>query len=145
MWGRRLAYALIVMAASLGVAGAALGDFSLTWWTVDAGGATGTTGGPYELGGTIGQTDTSPFAMTGGTFELTGGFWTCAAVATPIAGDCDGDGDVDVADFEAFVGCMAGPLGGLAPQCICADIDADGDADMDDFAPFQRAFTGQIP
>src|SRR3990170_6278085 len=51
------------------------GGFELSWSTVDGGGGT-STGGGYELSGTIGQPDASSFAMpmTGGSFELVGGF-----------------------------------------------------------------------
>jgi hypothetical protein len=49
------------------------GDYDLTWSTVDGGGYTFSTGGGYELGGTIGQPDAG--AMTGGGFTLGGGFW----------------------------------------------------------------------
>ena len=70
----------IALGGVLLLAGAASADdFVIDWWTVDGGGpgAPGwTTGGDFELGGTIGQPDaqTSP-VMTGGGFELVGGFW----------------------------------------------------------------------
>lgn len=51
-------------------------DFDLSWHTFDGGGETYTTGGAFELGGTIGQPDASATVMTGGDFTLTGGFWT---------------------------------------------------------------------
>jgi hypothetical protein len=49
------------------------GDYDLTWWTVDGGGATFSQGGDYSLGGTIGQPDAG--AMSGGDYTLSGGFW----------------------------------------------------------------------
>ncbi len=33
------------------------GGFGLSWWTADGGGATFSTGGGYQLGGTVGQPD----------------------------------------------------------------------------------------
>lgn len=60
------------------------GGYDLTWSTVDCGGATFSTGGGYELGGTVGQSDAGEFS--GGAYEMTGGFWfgvsgfPCAAV-----------------------------------------------------------------
>ena len=54
-------------------------DYDLTWWTVDAGGHTFSTGGGYTLGGTIGQPDAG--ALTGGDYTLGGGFWRGGAVA----------------------------------------------------------------
>jgi len=63
--------------------------------------------------------------------------------------DADGDGDVDLADHAAFVGCMAGAgsapnAGSLsAQQCLDAfDADVDGDVDLADEARMQRVFTG---
>ena len=50
------------------------GGYDLTWNTVDGGGAMNATGGPYTLGGTIGQPDAGT-ALTGGEFTLVGGFW----------------------------------------------------------------------
>ena len=52
--------------------------------------------------------------------------------------DFDLDGDVDAADLEAFLGCMAGPAAQVLPECAPAD----GDADLADFASIQIAFTG---
>lgn len=65
----------------LALAGAGLllqaGDFTLDWWTVDAGGGT-STGGVYAVRGTIGQPDAGTLA--GGDYPLTGGFWSILAV-----------------------------------------------------------------
>jgi hypothetical protein len=80
--------------------------------------------------------------MSGGSFELVGGFWGAATTAG-IPGDCDLDGDVDLDDFVDFAGCLAGPAGGLIdPACACLDLNANGDVDLADFAEFQVAFTG---
>jgi hypothetical protein len=48
------------------------GEYDLTWSTIDGGGGR-SSGGPYELVGTIGQTDAAYSA--GGNYELLGGFW----------------------------------------------------------------------
>jgi hypothetical protein len=47
--------------------------YDLTWWTVDGGGATSSTGGSYRLGGTIGQPDAGTIAAE--SYVLQGGFW----------------------------------------------------------------------
>ncbi|MCH7527481.1 MAG: hypothetical protein IID39_08595 [Planctomycetes bacterium] len=57
-------------------------------------------------------------------------------------GDFDGDGDVDLDDFERFLTCVTGPDGGVLPDCDPGDFDTDNDVDFTDFAAFQRAFTG---
>ncbi|HET9496461.1 MAG TPA: S-layer homology domain-containing protein, partial [Chloroflexia bacterium] len=60
------------------------GGFDLSWATVDGGGGTFSTGGPYSLGGTIGQPDAG--TMSGGNFSLDGGFWGAAGnPPTPTA------------------------------------------------------------
>ena len=51
----------------------ALAGYDLSWWTVDGGGGTFSTGGDYTLGGTIGQPDAG--ALTAGEYTLSGGFW----------------------------------------------------------------------
>jgi hypothetical protein len=53
--------------------------YDLSWWTVDGGGHTFSSGGNYELGGTIGQPDAG--VLTGGDYTLGGGFWGGGAVA----------------------------------------------------------------
>ena len=65
------------------VGAAAYADYSIDWSKIAGGGGTGT-GGVYAVSGTIGQPDASG-ALTGGTFSLTGGFWSLSAVQTPGA------------------------------------------------------------
>ena len=57
-------------------------------------------------------------------------------------GDCDDDGDVDLADFLIFQTCYTGPGGPLTPGCECVDFDGDDDVDLQDFLAFQTAYTG---
>jgi len=79
---------LILMVASaiaLGLLGAVAyaqvgGGFDLSWNTVDGGGGTFSTGGPYSVGGTIGQPDAG--SMQNGQWSVQGGFWA-AALSTP--------------------------------------------------------------
>ena len=52
--------------------------YSIDWYKVAGGGGT-STNGQYSLSGTIGQQDAST-AMTGGTYSLTGGFWSLIAL-----------------------------------------------------------------
>lgn len=47
-------------------------DYNLSWSTIDGGGGT-SSGGPYQLVGTIDQPDAA--WSSGGDFELLGGFW----------------------------------------------------------------------
>jgi uncharacterized membrane protein len=61
---------LILFTAS---AALAAGGYDLSWWTVDGGGATFSTGSSYSLGASIGQPDAG--TSSGGTYTLVGGFW----------------------------------------------------------------------
>ena len=60
------------------------------------------------------------------------------SAAIPRPADMNGDGDVDAADFEAFLPCMAKLPGRLGAACIPADLDGDSDVDLIDFGLFQR-------
>jgi hypothetical protein len=62
--------ACMLLVAGIGLA---QGDYDLSWWTVDAGGRTFSTGGGYTLGSTIGQPDAN--VLHGGDYTLAGGFW----------------------------------------------------------------------
>jgi len=53
--------------------------YDLSWWTVDGGGGTFSTGGGYELGGTVGQPDAGPHVD--GAYTLSGGFWVSGLAA----------------------------------------------------------------
>ena len=59
-------------------------SYSVDWYKISGGGGT-STGGTYQVSGTIGQPDASG-AMTGGNYSLTGGFWALISVVqTPGA------------------------------------------------------------
>lgn len=48
----------------------------------------------------------------------------------PPYGDFDGDGDVTLADYATFAGCMQGPGVTVVGDCLEADADADNDVDL---------------
>ena len=132
----------IVATAACLVASAWSGEpeFEITRSTVDGGGVMRSTGDDLELSGTIGQFDASSAApkLTGGEFELTGGFW----MQIPL-GDCEDDGDVDLRDHRGFTDCATGPGGGPPrSECRCFDVNRDGQVDMADFAVIQTTHTG---
>lgn len=59
--------------------------------------------------------------------------------------DSDGDNDVDVADWPAFLTAMSGPgKNDCSPEVSCAvvDVDQNGSVDLADVALLQRAFCG---
>jgi hypothetical protein len=65
---------LLLLAAVAGAQAGSSPAYDLSWWTVDGGGETLSTGPGYSLGGTAGQPDAGP-VMSGGDYQLTGGFW----------------------------------------------------------------------
>src|SRR5262245_58150211 len=99
----------ILTTSVLAIVSAGPPEFDLSWHTIDGGGATFSTGGGFELGGTIGQFDAGA-PMTGGGFQLTGGFWAAAGsggIVTPCPPDiapAGGNGLVDVDDLLAIIG-----------------------------------------
>jgi len=72
---RKLLFTCLLVLLLLAVAGMAyarLAGYSLPWWTVDSGGGA-SSGGNYQLSGTIGQPDAG--TLSGGNYQLEGGFW----------------------------------------------------------------------
>ncbi|MGD2111592.1 MAG: hypothetical protein PVI86_19620 [Phycisphaerae bacterium] len=128
---------LFVTCAALGLAGAGKPELEITRSTIDAGGILRSTGGAFEVSGTVGQFDAG--IMTGGVFEVYGGFWF------PVdSTECDDNGLVDYADHAAFTGCMLGPGGGLGEvPCPCYDADHDLAITLRDYASLQAGFGGQ--
>jgi len=93
------------------------------------------TGGDFELSGTIGQPDAG--VQAGGEFDLSGGFWFELAPT-----DCNDDGIIDLLDHASFTRCLAGPGGGVPNGCECLDVDASGAIDLRDFSAAQCAHNG---
>ncbi len=109
--------------------------FELDWFTIDGGGAMRSTDRGFELSGSIAQPDAGPM-LSGGAFELTGGFWFAL-----VPDDCNSDGGVNLYDFADLESCSTGPQHEPHdPSCLCFDQDGDGDVDLHDFAAFQAAF-----
>ena len=65
------------------VGGASAQSYAIDRFAIAGGGGTFATGGPYSLGGTIGQPTAA--ASTGGSYELAGGFWAGAISLAPAA------------------------------------------------------------
>jgi hypothetical protein len=107
-------------------------DYAIDWHTVDGGGEMWSTGGDYELGGTIGQPDAGAMSGTGpgGTYALTGGFW--ALPPCWCLSDMNNDGLRNGEDIQAFVDCMTG----AGFNCACADLDTNGILNMADVGAF---------
>ena len=125
---------LMLLISFVGLGAAA--DFEISRSTIDGGGAMFSGGADFELAGTLGQPDAG--ILSGGDFELSGGFWFPLAVD-----DCNSDGWVNLVDYDDFEACLCGPNGSLPlPECNCFDFDSDSDVDLSDVARFQTEFTG---
>ena len=105
---RAMALAALLVAAQ-GMAGTP--DYDLSWHTVDGGGAMWSTGGTYELGGTIGQPDAG--VMFGGDYELAGGFWHGGDEF--CYGDLNGDDLVNFDDRKVWVEGLKNTWIGMSP------------------------------
>jgi hypothetical protein len=114
---QRLIATAILSAATVVLAQSG-GGYDLTWSTIDGGGVMNSTGGTFTLAGTIGQPDAaSNPTLTGGAFELTGGFWPVANVCYCL-GDLNADGKKNGADVQKFIGCiLAGGKRAHAGRC----------------------------
>jgi hypothetical protein len=124
--------------------------FDLSWFTVDGGGATFSSGGGYTLGGTIGQPDAGQLA--GGVYALSGGFWAAATAPPPCAGargDANCDGSIDFFDIDPFLEALFDPVGYHGAFCggsICAvDADCSGAVDFFDIDPFIACLFAACP
>ncbi len=96
VWHVPMAAALLALSASPGRA-----QLSIDWYTIDGGGGPAT-GGTFDLTGTIGQPDVG--LVTGGQFEINGGFWTSAG--SSCYPNCDGSTTppvLNVLDFTCFL------------------------------------------
>ena len=140
----RLMRLALVSSVLVGTANVMADDFSVDWWTVDGGGDMWTSGGDFELSGTIGQADASELVMTGGDYELTAGFW--AGVPAYQLGDLNCDGLVNAFDIDPFVLALTDPGAYEAayPDCdrMLADCNGDGVVNAFDIDPFVLILTG---
>lgn len=70
---------LLIGAPACGQSG---GGYDLTWSTIDTGGETFSTSGPYSLGATAGQPDAG--ILAGDPYILQGGFWLGGSIPNPV-------------------------------------------------------------
>ena len=125
--------------------GAWLGaDFDLSWYTIDGGGGSRSTGGNFEMSGTMGQPDAGE--MSGGDFTLAGGFW--GGVQSGGGGCtrdpewlCDGDVDGDAQVNPVDSGLVQAAFGSIDDQDLCNyDVDCDGQINPVDSGIVQSLF-----
>jgi hypothetical protein len=115
--------------------------FDLDWYTVDGGGATYLTGGQYTLGATAGQPDAG--SMSGGDFELGGGFWF-GVITLPCYANCDNSTTppiLNVLDFSCFINKFAA----ADTYANCDNSTTPPVLNVLDFACFINAFAAGCP
>ena len=78
------------------------GPYEIVAWTIDGGGLHNAVGGPFALSGTIGQPDAGP-GLSGGPFEVAGGFWPAAIAADACPADLNNDGQLNFFDVAAYI------------------------------------------
>ena len=131
--GLALAVCLLMAAPAAAQVG---GSFDLSWHAVPGGSST-CTGGTYGLSGAFGQAATT--VLSGGAFRLNGGFWT---FPTPIPGDINADGHVNVVDL-LYMADAYGSAAGTPRYPGASDLNQDGSVDTFDLlilaATFGRA------
>jgi hypothetical protein len=108
-------------------------NLDLTWNTIDGGGGV-STGGGFDLIGTIGQPDAG--SSSGAGFSLSGGF--LGSGPPPCYPDCNTDDVLTVADF----GCFQTKFVSGDPY---ADCNGDGHRTVADFGCFQTRFVAGCP
>ena len=117
----------VILSVTLLAAAASAHEYSITWYTIDAGGGT-SAGGTYTLSGTIGQPDAHA-PRTSQSFTESGGFWT----GIPCAADFNADGVVNSQDFFDF-------LAAFFAGEPAADFNADALINSQDFFDFLGTF-----
>jgi len=130
MFAKRRTVPFLATLALLTAVAASGQTYDLSWHTIDGGGEMFTTGGDYELSGTIGQPDAGVL-MTGADFVLAGGFWAGGAEEPFCFGDLDGDNDIDLADLAQLLANYGTTSGAVYED---GDLDVDGDVDLADLA-----------
>jgi hypothetical protein len=138
MW--KQTHMLLVALTAMILTASASAEYTVDWYTIDGGGSSESAGGGFTLAGTIAQPDAGVM-MTGTELTIESGFWPGIRGPGLGAGDCDGDGDVDLVDYACFAACMTGPGGGVASECLPFDLDSDNDVDLGDWGDFALFFT----
>ena len=122
---------LIIFSLVLTFSGA-FADYSISWYTIDGGGGT-SSGGSYQLTGTIGQPDAGYHDEA--PYELLGGFW----VGGPLC-------IVNLEDFAQFaaywleVSCDAGNN-----YCGGANLDGENGVNIDDLTLLANEWLNVCP
>ncbi len=130
---------LAAFASAAFLSAAAQAQTDLSWNTTDCGGGAAA-GGAITVNGTIGQAEPGP-ALTGGSYTLTGGFWT---VSTVCYANCDNSTIapvLNVLDFSCFLNKFASG----DPYANCDGSTTAPVLNVLDFACFLNKFAAGCP
>lgn len=123
---------LVLVFVAATVFGQSGGPYELSWSTIDGGGGR-STGGGYELFGTIGQPDAD--WTEGDSYEVLGGFLPGGPLCM-----------VDFGDFANFaVHWLEVPCSELNDWCSGADLNHVDDVDIVDLDIFVESWLGSCP
>jgi hypothetical protein len=113
------------------IVSSSLGQYELSWYTIDGGGER-SSNGQYELLDTIGQPDAA--YSRGGQYELLGGFWPGGPLCF-----------VDFYSFARFAEWWLEDCTELNEWCSGADFEPDGDVDPVDLKLFVEEWLYNCP
>ena len=116
-------YGCAILLSIMVIASVSYSNYQIVWSTIDGGGGT-SSGGQYELVGTIGQPDAS--YSEGGNYEVLGGFWPGGPLCF-----------VDFKHFARFAErWLDTPCDGLNDWCGGADLNHLNGVDLIDLGLF---------
>ena len=119
---------------------AAAQPWSVNWNTVDDGGATFSTGGPYSVGGTIGQPDAG--SCTNATYFVAGGFWS--VVLSNCYANCDSSTIAPILNVNDFV-CFTNRFASGSPYANCDNSTLAPILNVNDYICFNNRFAVGCP
>jgi len=133
------ALGMVLLGTPAPVAAQSGGPYTLTWNTIDGGGATVSTGGDYALGGTAGQADAG--SASGAGIAWRGGFWAGVVMTPGCVGDCGGNQQVTVDEILTLVLIAVGNA--TVATCPAGDANQDGQITVEEIlAAVHQALTG---
>jgi hypothetical protein len=115
-------------------------DFN--WYTIDGGGTMHAMGGVFEMGFTVGQPD--PGVLTGGDFELSGGFWPGVVPNAFCYANCDNSTALPILNVNDYV-CFQNRFAAGDSDANCDQSTTPPVLNVNDFLCFVNAYAAGCP